>query len=242
MSAARHFLIYAGIALFCISNANGENIVVLSKSPVWQVRYCVAIRFDSPTTEAREALERLCRDEVPQVRFHAFSAYSRLFVNLEPDIVKNAFVSGHFDVSGVTVTSRKIFETAEYWIHELKSSTNDTTRARAVEALGLCGTAADIGNLPMVSSSRNAHLLMELAVASKRLGNQEVYLQAINTVLAQPVSQSLHYQIKAIDCLIQTHPEQARSVWEDVHRRFKEAKDVQPGWVYSHVVQGERLP
>jgi len=236
-------LMLAAFALLSVGEIRSADLEALSKSSVWQVRYTVASKFDSPTPTARVSLERLCRDEVRQVAQHAFSTYSRTFVLLDREIVRRAFSRGDFDLVGVTVTDRKVFETPDFWIHDLGSSPDDSIRARAVRALGMCGVAANITKLSGSMGSHNPYLLIELALAFHRLGDTEKYLTALDALLALPISDAFHYQTAAIDCLLQTHPDRATPAWKRVHQRFKESPELQPGWVYSHhIIQEGRLP
>ena len=235
-------LLCAAFALISAGTVRSEDLEALSKSSVWQVRYCVAIKFDSPTPTARASLERLCQDEVRQVAQHAFSAYSRTFVALDREIVRTAFSRGDFDLVGFTVTDRKVFETPDFWIHDLDSSPDDSIRGRAVRAIGMCGVAANIAKLSGYKGSHNSYLLIELALAFHRLGDTEKYLAALNAILALPIADAFYYQTAAIDCLLQTHPDRATPAWKRVHQQFEGSRDLQPGWVYSHIIQEGRLP
>lgn len=228
MTPPFHRLMLAALAFLSVGETRSEDLETLSKSSVWQVRYCVAIKFDSPTPTARASLERLCRDEVRQVAHHAFSAYSRPFVTLDREIVRTAFSRGDFELVGVSVTDRKVFETPDFWIHNLDSSPDDRIRGRAVRAVGMCGVAANIPKLSGYMGSQNAYLLTELAMAFHRLGDTEKYLAALDAVLALPISEAFHYQTAAIDRLPQTHPDRAKTAWKRVHQRFEDSRDLQP--------------
>lgn len=235
-------LLCASFILISAGNVRSEDLEALSKSAVWQVRYCVANKFDAPTPAARASLERLCKDEARQVAQHAFSIYSRTFVALDREIVRKAFSRGDFDLVGVKVNDRKVFETPDYWIHELENSPDDSIRSRAVRAIGMCGTAANIAALSGYMDSHNPYLLIELAMAFHRLGDTEKYLAALNAILALPISDAFYYQTAAIDCLLQTHPDRAKPAWNRVHQQFEGNRDLQPNWVYSHIIQEGRLP
>lgn len=235
-------LMLAAFALSTAGEIRSEDLEALSKSSIWQVRYCVATKFDSSTPTARASLERLCRDEVHRVAQHAFSAYSRTFVTLDREIIRTAFSRGDFDVVGVTVKDRKVFETPDFWIDRLDDSPEDSGRGSAVRAIGMCGTGANIAKLSGYMGSRNPYLLFELALAFHRLGDTEKYLAALDAILALPISDAFHYQTAAIDCLLQTHPDRATAAWKRVHQRFEDSRDLQPGWVYSHIIQESRLP
>ena len=52
---------------------------------------------------------------------------------------------------------------------------------------------------------------MELALAFHRLGDTKKYLAAIDALLALPLKEAFSYQNRAVDCLIQTHPDRARA-------------------------------
>lgn len=235
-------LMLAAFAFLSVSEIRSEDLEALSKSSVWQVRYCVASKFDSPTPIARASLEQLCRDKVRQVARHAFSVYSRIFVTLDREIVRAAFSRGDFDLVGGRVKDRKVFETPNFWIHELNSSSEDSIRGRAVRAVGLCGTAANITQLSGYMDSHNPYVLIELALAFHRLGDTEKYLAALDAILALPIADAFYYQTAAIDYLLQTHPDRATPAWKRVHQRFEDSPDLQPGWVYSHIIQEDRLP
>ena len=71
----------------------GQDLEALSTSPIWQVRYCVSAEFKIPNAQARRLLEQLAADANPGVGRSAFSHYSRLFINVDPKIVRKAFVS-----------------------------------------------------------------------------------------------------------------------------------------------------
>ena len=219
-----------------------EDLEALSKSPVWQVRYCIAAKYDAPGAEARRVLERLSADEVPAVARQAFASYARGFVVLDREIVRKAFTRGDFDLVGINVPDRKVFESREFWIQDLDRSNEPEIRARAVRAIGMCGTNANTGKLSEHLATTHPYLLIELALAFHRLGDEGQYLKAIEAILALPIKETLHYQTYAIDCLIQTHPDRARTAWKEIHEQFGRSEDCQPGWVYAHVVQEARLP
>lgn len=234
------FIVYTAILALGSQTEAAEDLDALSKSPVWQVRYCVPRKFDAPSADARRVLERLAVDEAPSVSQQAFSAYARMFVVLDRAIVEKAFKRGDFDMVGIEVNDRNVFKTPEFWIDRC----NDTTgapRAQAVRALGMCGSAADAKKLAQYLETSNPYLLIELAIAFHRLGDERRYLEAIEAILALPLMDALFYQTYAIDCLIQTHPDRARPAWNRVHEQFERSKDCQPGWVYSHIVQEARI-
>ncbi len=236
------FIICTAFVAICCHSEAAEDLESLSNSPVWQVRYCVAAKFDTPSEDARRVLKRLSVDDVPAVARQAFVNYSRSFVMLDRDIVKRAFSRGDFDLVGANVRDRKVFESPEFWIHELSGSSAASIRARAVRALGMCGTTAHAGKLSEYLATTNPYLLIELALAFHRLGDNLRYLEAIEAILALPLNEAFYYQTYAIDCLIQTHADRARSAWKRVHEQFERSKDSQPGWVYSHILQEARLP
>ena len=236
------FIICTAFGALHLHAEAAEDFEALSKSPVWQVRYCVAGKFDAPGADARRVLEKLSVDEVPAVAQQAFVNYSRSFVVLDRDIVKKAFTRGDFDLVGSFVQDRKVFASPEFWIHELSGSSEADIRARSVRALGMCGSATHASKLTEYLATTNPYLLIELALAFHRLGDNQRYLGAIDTILALPLHEALYYQSYAIDCLIQTHPDRAKSAWKQVHEQFERSKEGQPGWVYSHIVQEARLP
>ena len=79
-------------------------------------------------------------------------------------------------------------------------------------------------------------------MALYRLGDSKGYLTALDSVLGLPATDSLCYQTMAIDYLMQTHPERTRKYWDTIHKQAEAAKDIQPGWVFGHIIQEERLP
>lgn len=236
------FLLCTLLAFSCHHAQAAAELETLSKSPVWQVRYSVALKYDEASDEARRVLETLSIDEERSVARQAFAAYSRIFVVLDREIVKKSFARGDFDLVGVSVQDRKIFENPEFWIHQLDSSDNPTLRARAIRVLGMCGKNADASKLSGHLNSTNSHLLIELALAFHRLGDEKQYSKAIETILALPFKESLSYQTYAIDCLIQTHPDRAQAAWMEVQKQFQRTKEGQPNWVYAHITQEARLP
>ena len=219
-----------------------DDLEALSKSPVWQVRYCIPAKYDEPSNEARRVLERLSADEVPSVAQQAFAVYSRRFVVLDRELVKKAFNRGDFDIIGADVLDRKTFETPEFWLQDLDDSDDPTLRARAVRAIGLCGKNTDTAKLSKHLATTNPYLLIQLALAFHRLSDEAQYLKAIETILALPIKEAFFYQTYAIDCLIQTHPDRAKATWKEVHEQFGRTPDCQPGWVYAHIAQESRLP
>lgn len=230
------------VVVLCCHAEAAEDFEALSKSPVWQVRYCVPAKFASPSADTRQVLERLSNDDVPAVANQAFASYSRSFVVLDRDIVKRAFSRGDFDLVGIEVRDRRVFESPDFWIQELSRSSEASIRARAVRAIGMCGTNAHSSKLSEYLGTTNSYLLIELALAFHRLGDEQRYLKAIDAILALPLRDTLYYQTYAIDCLIQTHPNRARPAWRQVHEQFVHSPDSQPGWVFSHVVQEAGLP
>lgn len=217
--------------------AGAEAFESLSRSPVWQVRYCIAGKLDSTGPVSREILERLAADRVPQVARQAFEQYSRRFVALDDALVQAAFSRGDFDLLGADVTDRKVFQTPEFWINDLKATLDPAIQARGIRALGMCGTQAHVGFLSEYAKTDNPYLLIQLALAFHRLGDSGKYLAALDSILRLPIRDALHYQTYAIDCLIQTHPERARSAWGSVHKQFEDTPEIQPNWVYAHIVQ-----
>jgi hypothetical protein len=227
--------------LNALGPGGGQDFEVLSKSPIWQVRACVPEALDPKAPGSRAILERLCRDQ--QAAYNAFLVYSRSFVVLERDIVKAAFARGDFDLVGVNlVNGRVAFESPDFWAADLEHASHDGSRARAVRALGMCGGAAEVATLSAHAKTRNPELLFELAVAFHRLGHTEKYLAALDSLLALPIAEAFPYQNQAIDCLLETHPARAKPVWKQVHEQFQKTPGLQPGWIYTHVVQERRLP
>ena len=229
------------LALCCYSGA-AEDLDALSKSPVWEVRYCVPSKIDAPSAEARRVLERLSVDEVPSVAQQAFAVYTRIFVVLDHDIVQKAFTRGDFHIVGISVRNMKVFHTPEFWTQQLSRADEASSRARPVRALGMCGTTEHTKMLSEYMATTNSYLLIELALAFHRLGDQPRYLEAIEAILALPLKEAFFYQTYAVDCLIQTHPARARTAWKRVHEQFEGSKDSPQAWVYSHILQEARLP
>ena len=219
-----------------------EDFEKLSSSPVWQVRYCVSGKLTSADTASRGILERLAMDETSQVARQAFAHYSRRFVKLSDPLVEAAFARGDFDLVGVNVPDRKVFETPEFWIADLKNAAAPDNQARSARAIGMCGTRAHIEVLSEYTDTTNPYLLIELALAFHRLGDTEKYLATLDSMLALPIRDAFYYQSYAIDCLIQTHPQSARTKWKQVHEQFEKEEELQPNWVYAHIVQENRLP
>lgn len=222
-------------------SAKARDLEALSDSPIWQVRYCVPGEFNSASPLARKTMEKLAADGVVSVRRHTFAIYSRLFVELDEALVKSAFGRGDFDLVGVTVTSRKVFEAPEFWARDLESD-SAPTRARGARAIGLCGSDKHIRLLETVQETTNPHLLIELALAYHRLGDPERYLVVLDAILALPIADAFHYQNRVVDCLLQTHPARARASWNRVHTQFEAHQDSQPNWVFAHIEQESRLP
>jgi hypothetical protein len=165
-----------------------------------------------------------------------------VFVDLDNDTVRRAFERGDFDLVGSVVSDPKVFRTPEFWLNELAQPTDDSTKARAVRAIGLCGDATILSKLSGLAGSTNPYLLAELAAASRRLGNDERYLAALEAVLTLPLKDNIYYQTFAVDCLLQTHPARAKSAWDQINKGLASLPDFQPNWVYAHVLQRERLP
>ena len=227
--------------LICATFSFGADLEALSRSPVWQVRYCIPVEIAYATPTAKIVLERLCADQLPRVASHAFAAYSRYFVALDAGLVRSAFARGDFCLEGITVTDVKVFQSASFWLGDLERATEDRLRARAVRAIGLCGSEAELPRLREHLPSRNPYLLTELALALHRLGDTKGYLTALDSVLGLPAADALSYQTMAIDYLLQTHPERTRKAWDTIHKQTEAAKDLQPGWVFDHIVQEQRL-
>ena len=229
------------IAILISRCACADDLASLSNSSIWQVRYCVAGKFESPDPISRKVLERLAADQAPQVARHAFANYSRIFVELDDELVRAAFDRGDFDLVGGRVTDRGVFQTPEFWTHELKETTDPTIRARAVRAIGMCGTQDHVGLLSEYTKTDNPYLLIQLALAFHRLGATQEYVETLGSILKLPIRDTLYYQTHAIDCLIQTHPDRARLAWGRVHEQFEGTQDIQPNWVFLHIVQEVRL-
>lgn len=219
-----------------------EDIVRWTQSDVWQVRYCAAGEFKVATPEARPHLERLSVDKNRAVARQSFVIYTNLFVDVDLAVAKQAFERGDFDLVGGRVTDRGVFTTPAFWLAELNRADDDHIAGRAIRALGLLGDAQAIPALNERIDSRNPYVLLELAKAFRRLGQDEPYLAALEHIQALPARENLHYHTAAIDCLLQTHPDRAPAAWTQVDQSVHGRDDIQPNWMYGHVRQGERLP
>jgi hypothetical protein len=213
-------------------------------SPIWQVRYCLTARFPVADPTARRLLEKLCTDAHPGVAQQAWAHYSRLFVDLDPALVRTAFQRGDFNLDGVTVDSPKVFATPAFWIGDIESCRRRSPdlQARGIHALGLCGTKDNLPLLLEFRTSTDPYLLHELALALRRLGDDASYLTVIHTLLSLPPATAIDYQTAAIDSLLQTHPALARQHWDKLHAAVVALPDLQPGWMCAHILQQRRLP
>lgn len=230
------------IAVFLSSaRAQPEDLEALSRSDQWQVRYCVPLEFRSATPHARTTLERLARDPNVRVARQAFAVYTTLFVDVDFEITKAAFARGDFDQDGINVADPLVFRSAAHWRAKLQDTFDDAQKATAVRALGLLGDTSVVPELSH-TTGKNPYLLVQLAVASRRLGADDQYLKLIATVLDLPAREAAYYQTFCVDCLLQTHPERARAAWEKIEASIQSTPDLQPNWVYSHAVRRTRLP
>ncbi len=232
------------IALFLTligSHVSAHDLEAEASSPVWQVRYCVTGKFGVADATTRRLLEKLCMDSQTGVAKRAFATYTQLFVRLDHQLVQAAFRRGDFDIEGFNLADRKVFETPSFWAWRLKDAEAPELQARAVRALGMCGTQEHVPLLHEYQKSDNPYLLHELAKALHRLGDEAGYLSVIESLLRLPPASAVHYQTLAIDCLIQMHPAQARKHWDKLHAAIASLPDLQPNWMCSHVLQEKRL-
>ena len=223
------------------SQVSARDLEAEASSPVWQVRYCVLHRFEVADATARRLLEKLCADSHLGVANQAFAHYSSLFVSLDHQLVKAAFRRGDFDLGG-DMADRKVYETPGLWVANLKEKELPDLQARAIRALGLCGTQEHVPLLLEYQKSDNPYLLYELAKALHRLGDEAGYLNVIESLLRLPPASASSYQTSAIDCLLQTHPAKARDQWNKLHAAIASLPDLQPGWMCAHILQEQRLP
>jgi hypothetical protein len=172
----------------------------------------------------------------------AFAHYSSLFLDLDRQLVLAAFRRGDFDIEGFKLADRKVFETPGFWVANLKEKGATDLQARDVRALGMCGSHEHVPWLLKYQNSDNPYLLHELAKALHRLGDEAAYLNVIESLLRLPPASAVVYQTLAIDCLLQTHPTQARKHWDKLHADIVALPDLQPNWMCSHVLQEKRLP
>jgi hypothetical protein len=224
-----------------LASAGREHIEALSRSDKWQVRYCVPAELDEPTPLARVTLERLARDSEARVARQAFTVYVGLFVDVDFAIARVAFERGDFDQPGVQVSEPKVFRSADYWREVLRRSADDAEKATAVRALGLLRDTVSVTEISAIQS-KNPYFLIERAVALHRLGSEDGYLETISAILDLSARDAVYYQTSAIDCLLQTHPQQARPAWERVEASIVDMSDLQPNWVYRHAIRKTRLP
>lgn len=171
----------------------------------------------------------------------AFAHYSSLFLDLDRELVLAAFRRGDFDLMG-DMADRKVFETPDFWVSDLKAKDLPDIQARAIRALGMCGNQEHVPLLLKYQNSDTPYLLHELAIALHRLGDEAGYLSVIESLLRLPPASAVSYQTRAIDCLIQTHPAKARDQWNKLHAAIASLPDLQPNWMCSHVLQEQRLP
>lgn len=236
------FLLLGSLIFSGIDPSPAKDLDALSRSSIWQVRYCIPTEFDVPSALARAVLERLSADEVKGVARQAFEVYSRDFVALDRGLIDQAFERGDFNRAAVGFIDNTSFGTSAYWIGELEKAAEDSDRGVAVRAIGLCGNQGDVGKIWEFNESTNSYFLMELALACYRLGDTDRYRKVIDRILELPISENLFYQNKAVECLIQTHPEQARNAWKKLRERSEAIENIQAGWMYAHILQEERLP
>lgn len=217
-----------------------ERLEERSRSPIWQVRYCVPFDCEAPTPENRKVLERLSVDPHRGVAQQAFGLYQGVFVDLDSGVVRQAFERGDFDLVGAKVAGPQVFRTPAFWVEQL-SAGQDQLTARALHALGLLGDKSVLAQLPAPKGANPYHLA-ELALACHRLGDDAKYLAALEKILELPVEKNMYYQNQAVEFLLQTHPARARVAWERVEQALKAFPDLQPNWVNAHYMQQGRLP
>ncbi|MBB5030577.1 HEAT repeat domain-containing protein [Prosthecobacter vanneervenii] len=229
------------LSLFGIQ-ASAHDLERDASSSIWQVRYCLTGRFAVADSTARRLLEKLSLDSHSGVASQAFAHYSGLFLDLDQQVVLAAFRRGEFDLVGINMKDRKAFETPGFWALNLRRVEAPDLQARAIRALGLCGSQENLSLLQEYRNSDNPYLLHELAKALHRLGDEAGYLNVIEAILRLPPASAVHYQTLAIDCLIQSHPAKARESWNKLHAAIASMPDLQPNWMCGHIFQEERLP
>lgn len=216
----------------------------LSESHLWQVRYGVVGEFKTASKESREILERLCLDSNRVVADHAFSIYSRLFLELNHSVVKESLKSkvfvGHID-HGYTPEASHTSK-SEFWIAELEQDPADPQNGRAIQILGLIGDAQALPALGKYRESSNAYVLQNLGIVYYRLGKPQDYEDVMLSIFELPIEQTLHYYTTTIDYLLQSHPELAKELWSELNIKITKGTDLQANWVYAHILQEQRLP
>lgn len=227
---------------FLGTQVSADDLEQDASSSIWQVRYCLISRFAVADSTARRLLEKLSVDSHSGVARQAFACYSILFLDLDRQVVLAAFRRGEFDLVGFNMKDRKAFETPGFWAWNLKQAEAPDHQARAIRALGLCGSQEDLPLLLKYQNSDNPYLLHELAKALHRLGDEAGYLNVIEAILRLPPASAVHYQTLAIDCLIQSHPAKARGSWNQLHIAISSMPDLQPNWMCGHISQEKRLP
>ena len=63
-----------------------QDFDALSRSDIWQVRYCVSSKLKPPSAGTRASLERLAGDPVAAVARQAFSIYTGMFVDVDQEL------------------------------------------------------------------------------------------------------------------------------------------------------------
>lgn len=241
----------AVIATVCCSASvlRAQDIEKLSRSDVWQVRYGVIDEFKVATPEARAILERLALDDHRKVARRAFGVYTDLFVDVNKDLAQQAFDRGYFDLVGATNhatgevvgTTGKEFRTVEFYLGELARRRAGRTVV-AVIALGLLDDKTVLPQLAELRDGTDPQLLAHAALACHRLGSDDDYLAILEALLAPPFTANKHYQTRAVDYLLQTHPEKARTAWDRMEQERARYRNLEPAWVYAHFAQRDRLP
>jgi|GEM_PF-2678219 len=213
-----------------------------ASSPVWQVRYCLTETFAVTDATSRRLLEKLCRDPHPEVARAAFWHYENLFIDLDHELVHAAFQKSYFDLLGFNVSNRNIFESPAFWASQLRTEDPSDLQIRAIRALGLCGTRENAKQLLEYRGSDHPGMLLVLAMALHRLGDDASYLSVIDSILSPPSAKAVSHQTSAINFLIQTHPALAREQWNKLHTTITAQPDMDPYAINRHTLQERRLP
>ncbi|MCF7730655.1 MAG: hypothetical protein K9N23_03165 [Akkermansiaceae bacterium] len=225
---------------FSAATLGAYDLDQLSRSEVWQVRYCVNNRYPVRLCEAKPIMERLLDDPNARVAQQALVHYSRMIVDIDKDIVGNALARVSLDPPDKAEVDPEVSSTTKYWLDELGRRENDPAKAAPISMLGLLGDASVLPALTALPPSGNPYYLANLALAYRRLGSTPQYLATLEKILALPVKDNLYYQTIAIDYLLQTHPDRAKPAWEKINLAIDKFP-IQANWVYGHVLQ-RQLP
>jgi len=150
------------------------DIEKLSRSEVWQVRYCVNSMYPVRPSEAKPIMERLSVDPNARVAQQALVRSSRTIVDIDKDIVGKALARVTLDPPEKAGVDPKVSRTTNYWLAELGRRENEPAKAGAIAMLGLLGDASVLPALTALPPSGNPFYLAELALAYRRLGSKVI--------------------------------------------------------------------